>query len=233
MDGWLAPSETGLYRIGCDVPAPDKASTNLATTPPEMPALQKVWSVPGYGGVDPLVQMVSDTSVAAEGRHSLKVLLPSATPLVIALPGEQLVPQPPGYGWAEKTTVPTGFNVTEPSITLLPGRKYEVALAVQATPPGTTVEVMGGHWTVVSNVLHEYAPSARCTYSGEPLGRFVAGAAGELPGSWGHLTTTVAVPEATAMTNGTALQLRITPPESERGLGATVWLDGGIVREAK
>ena len=130
-------------------------------------------------------------------------------------------------------TAAQGFNVTEPSITLLPGRKYDVALAVQATPPGTTVEVMGGHWTVVSNVLHEYAPSARCTYSGEPLGRFVAGAAGELPGSWGHLTTTVAVPEATAMTNGTALQLRITPPESERGLGATVWLEKVSVREAE
>ena len=48
---------------------------------------------------------------------------------------------------------------------------------------------------------------------------------------WQELTATVVVPAATpgVGNNGTALQLRITPPESERGLGATAWVDSASV----
>ena len=42
--------------------------------------------------------------------------------------------------------VPLGYPLVGESATLLPGHTYHVSLAVQATPPGTTVELMGGLW---------------------------------------------------------------------------------------
>ena len=97
VQAWLAPSETGIYRIGCDVAnEPPANATNLATFEGESPALRGVagWGKPRYGGVDPLVRIVSDTAVAATGRHSIKIHLPSAVPLVLPFPGKQLVPPP-------------------------------------------------------------------------------------------------------------------------------------------
>jgi hypothetical protein len=69
---WLAPAETGIYRIGCDaVKAPAANATNLALADDEAPALRASpgWSRPGYGGVDALTQMTSDTTVAKDGRY--------------------------------------------------------------------------------------------------------------------------------------------------------------------
>jgi hypothetical protein len=103
-------------------------------------------------------------------------------------------------------------------------------MAIQATPPGTTVELMAGTWLVIDDVLKEFAPSAYCSYNGTTLGLWTAGVA-ELPGEWGVLSASVRVPNATPTQNGTALQLRVTPPTSERGLGATLWFDAVTVVE--
>ena len=128
--------------------------------------------------------------------------------------------------------VPAGFPLVSSSITLLPGKAYSISIAIQATPPGTTVELMAGTWIVISDVLKEFAPSAYCSYNGTSLGLWSAGAT-ELPGEWSVLSVTTHVPVASAAQNGTALQLRVTPPTSERGLGATVWFDNVTVVEVQ
>ncbi len=38
------------------------------------------------------------------------------------------------------------------SITLLPGKQYVVSMALQATPRGTIIELMGGKWLVPAPV---------------------------------------------------------------------------------
>eukprot|EP01043_Picozoa_sp_COSAG02_P130073 COSAG02_NODE_67707_length_252_cov_0.679739_1_plen_69_part_10 len=65
--------------------------------------------------------------------------------------------------------VPAGFPLVSSSITLLPTKTYSVSIAVQATPPGTTVELMGGTWLIIDDVLKEFAPSAYCSYNGTTL----------------------------------------------------------------
>ena len=100
VQAWLAPSETGIFRIGCDAAKPPAAnSTNIAKADVESPALWRSgpggWAKPAYGGVDAGTRISSDATVAAEGRHSTKIQLPSAKPLVMPFPGKQLVPPPP------------------------------------------------------------------------------------------------------------------------------------------
>ena len=85
---------------------------------------------------------------------------------------------------------------------------------------------------VIADVLKEFAPSARCSYNGTTIASLTAGTTGALPGEWETFVTTVNVPDATTTQNGTALQLRITPPASFRGLGATVWFDNVTVVES-
>ena len=113
------------------------------------------------------MHLISDTAVAAEGRHSLKVLLPSATPLVLPFPGKQLVPPPPPplFRFGAAVPAPVGSPVVGGSITLLPGHTYHVTLAVQATPAGTRVELLGGLWqlglvpkhnTITQNAFYYY-----------------------------------------------------------------------------
>lgn len=157
--------------------------------------------------------------------------------------------------------VVTGFPLVASSITLLQGKKYVVTMAVQATPRGTIVELMTGTWLVpaptifalystlykplalpqitdqhvisaqvVADVIKEFAPSARCSYNGTAIASLTAGATGVLPGEWETFVATVPV-HATAAQNGTALQLRITPPASPRALGATIWFDNVTVVE--
>jgi hypothetical protein len=249
VQAWLAPSETGIYRVGCELAKrPPANATNIATPIEASPALRSIagWGIPAYGGVDPLVRMVSDATVAAEGRHSVKVHLPSSTPLVLPFPGRQLAAPPPLVHWGMNGTVhiPIGYPVVANSVTLLPAHTYLVSLAVQATPPGTTVELLGGLWHIEKAVVKEMAPYLRCIYTGETLGKLIvgggggggnhSGGGGDGGGAtaWQELSATVVVPaiaddspRAPAWNNGTALQLRITPPYSKRGWGATVWFD--------
>ena len=240
---WLAPSETGIYRIGCEpAKAPTANATNIAEPDTESPALRGAagWSRPSFGGVDPLVSMTSDTTVAKEGRHSVKIRLPTAVPLVLPFPGKQLVHPPDlihfgmnasAYGPVsrEGAKVPKGYPQLG-GVTLLPEHPYHVSLAVQATPPGTTIELLGGLWRVEKLIVQEMSPHIRANYTGTTLGKLVTAAGA----TWQELKATVVVPAATmgVGNNGTALQLRITPPESERGLGATVWFDSASVVDA-
>lgn len=85
---------------------------------------------------------------------------------------------------------------------------------------------------VIADVLKEFAPSARCSYNGTTIASLTAGTTGALPGEWETFVATIKVPDATTAQNGTALQLRITPPASLRGLGATVWFDNVTVVES-
>lgn len=94
---WLGPSETGIYRVGCEAAMPPKKTLtpeNLATVSLEAPAMQKApgWELPNYGGIDPLVSLVSDAAIAVDGRHSTKMLVPNSNAVVIPLSGTQLVP---------------------------------------------------------------------------------------------------------------------------------------------
>jgi hypothetical protein len=68
----------------------------------------------------------------------------------------------------------------------------------------------------------------RANYTGSTLGQLEVAAG--CPG-WQKLKATVVVPAASPGPghNGTALQLRVTPPKSERGWGATVWFDEAVV----
>jgi hypothetical protein len=89
----------------------------------------------------------------------------------------------------------------------------------------------------------------RANYTGKTLGKLVAGtppspvggvaaaaAAGGAAGEWEELRAIVVVPSVSASVavghNGTALQLRVTAPQSERGWGATVWLDKASIVDA-
>jgi hypothetical protein len=153
VQAWLSPAETGIYRIGCEAAKPPPAnSSNIAKADIESAALRSVagWAKPAFGGVDALVHISSDTTVAKEGRHSTKMRLPSADPVVLPFPGKQLVPPPPlvHYGMNASVHVPMGYPQVGGSITLLPGHTYDVSLAVQATPPGTKVELLGGLWHI-------------------------------------------------------------------------------------
>ena len=102
-----------------------------------------------------------------------------------------------------------------------------------------------------SSGAQEFAPNVRANYTGKTLGKLVAGhpsspaaeaaeaAAGAATGAaglWEELRATVVVPSVSAGVavghNGTALQLRLTAPQSERGWGATVWLDKASIVDA-
>ena len=80
----------------------------------------------------------------------------------------------------------------------------------------------------------------RANYTGETLGKLVTGttssSAVAAAGKWEELHATVVVPSVSAGVavghNGTALQLRVTPPQSVRGWGATVWLDKASIVDA-
>ena len=134
------------------------------------------------------------------------------------------------YGMNSSVHVPMGYPQVGSSIALLPGHTYHVSLAVQATPPGTTVELLAGLWHITKFIDQEFAPHVRANYTGSALQKL------EVTGhGWQELTATVVVPPDASPTpehNGTALQLRVTPPTSERGWGATVWFDAAEVVDA-
>ena len=108
---------------------------------------------------------------------------------------------------------------------LAPGKTYEVRLSVQASPPGTTIEIMEGYWSVRNGTVREAAPDLLAEYRGEPIAKVSGGQ------KWQRLTATVVVPAATAHHNGTALQLRVTPKKFEgKDYGATVWADEVVIK---
>ena len=224
---FIAPGMTNLYRIGCDLATADP--DNLATNPTmEAPALAAMpgWSQAAYGDAEPLVTVKSDTAVAAEGRHSAKITIPSAKPIVFPLGGHQMVKPPADASWGSKHAPPAGTKVFGSSVVLAPGT-YEVRLSVQASPPGTTIEIMEGYWSVRNGTIKEASPDLKAEYHGEPIAKVSGGQ------KWQRLTATVRVPAATVHHNGTALQLRVTPKKFEgKDYGACVWVDAVVIKAA-
>jgi hypothetical protein len=223
---------TNLYRIGCDQATadPDNLATNPTMEAPAM-AVMPGWGQDLYGGAQPLVTMKSDTAVAAEGRHSTKITIPSAKPIVLPLEGTKEVPPNPDASWGAQHVPPAGTKVFGASVVLAPGKTYEVRLSVQASPPGTTIEIMDGYWSVTNGTvadpygdtgspIDEGHPILKAKYHGEPLAKVSGGQ------KWQRVAATVRVPAVTAHRNGTALQLRLTPKEFEgKDYGAVVWVD--------
>eukprot|EP01052_Picozoa_sp_SAG31_P026984 SAG31_NODE_2486_length_5622_cov_3.274489_4_plen_358_part_00 len=173
VEDWIGPGATNIYRLGNCTP-PLAQHTELATPPVSTHHAGGEGfvydAVPGAGwgqgvsGVytaedDPRVSAVTDTTVAlAPSRHSLRINLPSGAPVVIALPGKQLVP-PSTASWCMmvwhcKAAVP-GKQVVGSSATLPAGKSYRVSISVQTSPCGTAVEIMNGSWTVMSAVTRE------------------------------------------------------------------------------
>ena len=77
-------------------------------------------------------------------------------------------------------------------------------------------------------------PGGACSYNGSAIAGVSGGAYSTADGHalWQTLSATVWVPTATATQNGTALQVRITPKLFVgHGFGATVWVDGVVIKE--
>ena len=109
-----------------------------------------------------------------------------------------------------------GTHVFGRSVTLLAGHTYDVSLSVQASPAGTTVELLDGYWTVQNgSTVREAEPDIRAAYVQRSVLGSVAGNQ-----SWQLLAAHVAVPAATAGRNGTALQLRAERAHQEHLLHA-------------
>jgi hypothetical protein len=124
---YIAPGATNLYRIGCDLATAEL--DNLATNPTmEAPALAQMpgWAQAAYGDADPRVTMTSDTAVAAEGRHSVKIRVPSAKPIVFPLAGTEMVKPPADASWGSKHAPPAGTKVFSSSIILAPGGEFDL-----------------------------------------------------------------------------------------------------------
>jgi hypothetical protein len=241
----IGPGQTAIYRIGCDS-AMQQNAANLASPlvsggandPP-----QSAWSaVPpaaapgddfGQGTGDARLTIVPDTSVAVPpARHSLRVNVPSDVVVVLPLPGIHLVPvarkfaPDPQRGLAKVGDVLVGSSTTLPG-----GQAFKVTLELQASPCGTQVALMGGGWSVTSvNCLNDLrgfcVEQIEGVYRGVPLAPSVTPACGA---QWTQLEAVVRSPPANATANGTALQLKLTPPSTKRGHGAQVWIGAASI----
>ena len=236
---WIGPGQTNIYRVGC--PLPVVSTSNLAACQPNQtvsiahcnlnPAMEALADTPVQGwlpmmspippGQDPRVQLVADTTVAYDGRHSLRVLVPTDEPLVIGLAGMQLVPPP-----ASQNNFAVGDLLVGNSAVLPGGRTFQVSLAVQASPPGTTVTLMTGGWEITD--LGAWNGLGRqVAYQGQPVPNATVVGRGA---HWAVLSAVLRVP-VTAKSNSTALQVRVSPPPSARGFGAMAWLDAVSITE--
>ena len=107
------------------------------------------------------------------------------------------------------------------------GRAFRVELLLQASPCGTAVTLMGGGWRITHAVEREASQDMQGVYEGAAL----APAVHPCGTDWTTLSAVVHPPPANATHNGTALQLRLAPPPTARGWGATVWLGAASVVE--
>ena len=271
-EDWIGPGAVNIYRIGCS--EHKQAATNLATplfaAPEPIPlasattVLPKLaWSVwpwsddnPMSAAYDSRLSVMSDTSVAVSpARHSLRVNVPSAQPVVLALPGKQLVPDGPwgtNMHWKPSTPVRPGDRVVGTSVVLPGDSSWKVSILVQASPCGTSIALVSGAWRVtestdrdmevrcpfydatallVCSVASElicvwrwYQEDTRGVWEGEELSSVTPCGA-----DWTRLEAELNVPPGNATRNGTALQLRLAVPQSERGWGGTVWVGSASV----
>jgi len=236
ISDWIAPGATNVYRLGNCTP-PMQPATNIASPPIvhvgpagglTVATANGVWgpaswiSVDGNGDYEPGLSVMTDTAVAlAPSRHSLRLNIPTTRATVIAFPGKQLVPPSTsgwcGAAWGCKVAQP-GQRVVGASTTLPAGKSFHVSLQVQASPCGTTVELMRGDWVVNSSNTKEAEQSITAVYDGSPIATVAPCGT-----NWTTLQTVV---------NGsahTALQLRLTPLPTVRNYGAQVWVGGATI----
>ena len=167
FDGVLADSvpsyDLRLYRLGCQFLESATATTDLHSDRQAVggagdslnrnllrnPSFEEVTVTGGvawwglfwqYDWRDSRVAMVSDTQYALDGRHSMRLIIPSANPGW----GGRPVPVPlslgasggPGSGWQ-------GLGVEA-------GKKYNVSIWARASPAGDdlmNLTIATGHWT--------------------------------------------------------------------------------------
>ena len=239
---FIGPGVTAIYRIGCaladttaDVdnlvhpmmrvgPSGDESGgidepvSNWSPVPPvEAP-------VGAHTEYDTRTNIISDTTIAVTpARHSLRLNIPTSTPVVFPLPGTQLVPT--AQTFAPTRLAKVGDQIVGSSVTLPGGSAFRVTLMVQASPCGTNVSLMAGAW-VVSHVECLHDTRGFCV---EELQGVYHGAALSTATpcglAWTTLSSVVRPPPGIVNgTNGTALQIRFVAPETERNWGATVWI---------
>lgn len=273
---WVSPGGHNVYRIGCLLPKPAPGNIipsvegGVQKTGPGLFVRKSIfagdalWGTVGlhdssrdalipYGGLATVrprqeAMMQSDTAVSRTGRHSVKVVLPTATPLVFPLPGPAVASLSHSYNctsgppaaskasWAKTGTAPCpGDLVTGTSVSLPRSKTWVVSLYVQTSPSGTRVAIMDGGWNFTSMVQRNWKGDITTSgYIGQSIAAVTGTAAVGMDGQrlWQRLEARLE-----ANVNGTApaiaaLQLRITPPSSERGFGATVWFADASVAQA-
>lgn len=171
------------------------------------------WEVPRMmDGHDPRASLTSDTTVAYTGRHSLKIRVPTSSPLVFALTGKN--------NYRDVTNIcPADGTQTELSVRLQYGVPYNVTVQVQASPAGTKVALMAGSWgrgCSYPDVLPP--PNGGCPYEGNIIQEVTAGR------GWSALHTII---HNVSFDNCTALQIRVSPASSK--FGAVAWIDDVVV----
>ena len=83
----------------------------------------------------------------------------------------------------------------------------------------------------IKRITHAVEREASQDMQGVYEGAALAAAVYPCGTNWTTLSVVVHSPPANATHNGTALQLRLAPPPSARGWGATVWLGAASVVE--
>jgi hypothetical protein len=125
---------------------------------------------PPHGEYDARFNTLPDTAVSLPpARHSLKINIPTGgSPTVIALPGRQLVHAEKLY-LPPRNQIQLGDAIYGQSATVPHGRSFNVSLALQASPCGTKVELMSGHWTTTEYVVAADNAFERGSYNGTAL----------------------------------------------------------------
>ena len=107
----------------------------------------------------------------------------------------------------------------------MPGSSsWNVSVLVQASPCGTSIALVSGGWRVTESTDRDMEEDTRGIWEGEELSSVTPCGA-----DWTRLEAELNVPPGNATRNGTALQLRLAVPQSERGWGGTVWVGSASV----
>jgi hypothetical protein len=148
----LPPYSTTVYRLGCA--APPVAVGNLVMNPSfeDLSITGNVasWSLfPQFEQRDPRASLRPDTGVARSGRHSLRVLLPSARPGGLGNLGRQLV-IPLSLGSGHRSNCGNGNQ----GFLLKQNSSYNVSLWVRSEDLGMNVSIASGRWVAARNGAH-------------------------------------------------------------------------------
>ena len=131
--------------------------------------------------------------------------MPTIKPLVFGVAGTQK-----SKGGGADACFEHG-TTTEISVRLHQGQRYQVSLQAQASPVGTRLALMQGHWTASCSYPSTLPPPAEgCPYTGTTIHEVSLGS------DWSNVSV------AFDGSNCSGLQLRVSPANR---FGATVWID--------